>query len=77
MAQPKFKKNWLGHYWPSQSEKKFSWANYGWAKFLAGPLLAQPKFGKNWPSQILAGPILAAGPVLGFSPTLVFFDKNK
>jgi hypothetical protein len=27
--------------WPSQSEKKFSWANYGWAKFLAGIHIAR------------------------------------
>jgi hypothetical protein len=33
--------------------------------------LAQPKFGKNRPSQILA-----AGPVLGFSPTLMI-KTNK
>ena len=32
---------------------------------------------KIWHSQILAGPILAAGPVLGFSPTLVVMMSSK
>ena len=35
MAGPNF---WLGHNWPSQNLKKIGWANYGWAKFLAGPI---------------------------------------
>ena len=55
------------HFWPSQSEKKFSWANYGWAKFLAGPLLAQPMWKKN-----LAGPI--DDPAI--NPAIILVQQN-
>ena len=51
MAGPNFE---LGHFRPSQSEKKFGWANYGWAKFLAGPIMAGPNF---WLGQSMTQPL--------------------
>ena len=73
---------WLGHrlaqpkIWPSQKVEKIGPAIIGPAKIgtvkfwpshkWSSQILAQPKVRKNWPSQILA-----AGLVLGFSPTLI------
>ena len=51
----------------------FGWANQSMTQPLAQPKLGQqPNFGtaKKWPSQILA-----AGPVLGFSPTPVIIFR--
>ena len=82
LAQPKSGKNWPSQksgpaiigpakFLPSHNVEKIGpakiWPSHKWPS----QILAQPKFGKNWPSQNLAGPILAAGPVLGFSPTLL------
>ena len=83
LAQPKSGKNWPSQksgpaiigpakFWPSHIVEKIGpakiWPSHKWPS----QILAQPKFGKKWPSQNLAEPILAAGPVLGFSPTLIF-----
>ena len=73
LAQPKSGKNWPSQksgpaiigpakFWPSHNVEKI------------GPAINGPV--KFWPSQNLAGPILAAGPVLGFSPTLIKLPFN-
>ena len=82
LAQPKSGKNWPSQksgpaiigpakFWPSHIVEKIGpakiWPSHKWPS----QILAQPKFGKNWPSQILA-----AGPVLGFSPTLRKTQKS-